>query len=150
MLLIYEIQQHRVQDKMRSAMQKKETTFEKLILSVSEFQKCRVNASEISLNGKMYDIKSIETYGNEIELTVMNDKEEKIILGRINDYVNNTNSSGNGTYQIFAKILSLIYLSSNTNPEFYPLQAGKIIFFSSLLNYSSNNSEVSSPPPRLV
>ena len=49
-----------VQNEMVETIEKKETKFHTIRLTLETFNKSKINAKEISYQGKMYDIKSVK------------------------------------------------------------------------------------------
>ena len=70
--MVYKMQQCAVKYEMREAIQNSQSHFETLTMTIDEFQKFKNGNDEVSINGKMYDIKSANFKGNEVVLMVLN------------------------------------------------------------------------------
>ena len=134
---------------MRLVVKDSNTSFEKLILSVGEYQKSRLNAHEISFNGNMYDVKSVNVTGDNVELLVINDKKEKRLLKEIKDILNKTNQSKRELPEQLQKFLSLNYLSAEKEDIIFIPSICSGIFHHPDRNIFPDFSDIPSPPPKL-
>lgn len=150
MLLILSMQQGYVQYKMSEKLKSNKATFEKIMLSTSEFEKSKINKNEIFLNGKMYDVKSATVYGDIVELVVINDIEEENILVRIKNFVKNTSVPNNKNPDQLHQLISLIYLQPFSESLLFIPSFNINLFCQPKLNIVSNYPDILSPPPRLV
>lgn len=149
-LLIYKIQQYFVHREMEQALNNKATRFQQLTLSLSDFQKGKINDHEISIKGKMYDVKSIEIRGNKVELLVINDTREENILEDIKKSINTSNQQNKEHPYHFVKVLTLLYITPATDNIFLLEKNKQNIFRSPCEIIISYKPGISSPPPRLV
>ena len=149
-LQIYKIQQYCVQREMEQALNNEGTLFQQLTLSLSDFQKGEINADEISINGKMYDIKSLEIRGDKVELLVINDTREENILEDIKKSINSSNQQNKEHPYHFVKVLTLLYITPVTDNIFLLEKNKQNIFRSPCEIIISYKPGISSPPPRLV
>lgn len=149
MLIIYKIQQYFIQDEMIQSINSDKTQFQKVILSLSDYQKCRINDREININNKLYDIKSVNISGASVKLLVLNDSREENILMKIAEFTNNTRQPNSVLYNNLKHLLSLNYLPQERYNSFilYPWSAEKSILFN--LKFISTFPEILTPPPRL-
>jgi len=123
-------------------------SIEKLSLSISDFQKSKLSGDEISLNGNMYDIKSVSISGNTVVLEVINDTMEKAILTAINKSIdNNEIQNGNQTNHLF-KLITSVYLSASDLSPFPTHEVSQLTFQVMSERISSQYQEITSPPPR--
>jgi hypothetical protein len=149
-LFIYTVRQYSVQKEMEEVLNSAETQFETITLSISEYQKSRVNAHEISLDGEMYDIKSLTVKGNVVELRAVHDSKERNILKGIKDYSNQTNHPDKNLPNQLQQLLSLNYIA-NAGGKLCIIPSSSInIFAFSDPAIVSNNADISTPPPKLV
>ncbi len=110
------MQQYAAQLEMQHLLNDEEADFENIILSISDYQNSKVKKDEIAVNGNMYDVKSSEIIGDSINLLVINDKKEKKIVERINDFTNNSEKSkSNTTNQI--KSIEIFFLDNRNNAK---------------------------------
>jgi hypothetical protein len=149
MLLIYKIQQYYVHDNMIQNINSSKTQFQEIVLTLSDYQKCRINASEITINNKLYDVKSANIYGDRVKLLVLNDSMEENILVKIAEFTNNTRHPNSVLCNNLKHLLTLSYLPQPGYSSFfiYPSSVDKFIQFN--LNYISRFPEILTPPPRL-
>lgn len=148
--LIYKTQQIYVQQEMQQALNSEKTQFQKIILSFSDYQKNKINAHEISVKGKMYDVKSITVYSDSLELLVINDSKEKTILEKIKELTALNNGQNYNLPNQLQKLLSLSYLSPNTYSIFFICSLTEHVFLSPALTFISSDLDVSTPPPEFV
>lgn len=150
LLFIFNAEQGYVQHKMHKKLNSENTVFEKLTLTLAEFQKCRVNSSEVLFHDNMYDFKSVSFIGDKVELLVIHDKEEGIILEIIENLVNNTSPQSKDVPNQLQKLISLVYLP----PVFYKLvfipRANASITYPLQADIISYTREILSPPPRIA
>lgn|GEM_PF-1689109 len=149
MLLIYKMQQYYVQVEMRTSLTNDKTQFQKIVLSLSDYRKCEINPDEIRFKNKMYDVKSINFSGNNVELLVLNDVKEENILKKIENYATNTRLPNSDFLNNLKQLLSLSYLFQEAYCNF-------VIYPSSVNNFPLSNKnvistfpEIPSPPPKL-
>ena len=134
---------------MRLVVKDSNTSFEKLILSVGEYQKSRLNAHEISFNGNMYDVKSVNVTGDNVELLVINDKKEKRLLKEIKDILNKTNQQKKELPEQLQKFLSLNYIPADKELITIIPSSCSGIFHHPDRDILSHHKEVPFPPPKL-
>jgi hypothetical protein len=149
MLMVYKIRQFYIQYEMRLLVKNSDTSFERLVLPLADYQKSRINSREISFGGNMYDVKSVKISGNTAELLVINDKKEKILLKDIKDFLNKSSQQKKELPDQLQKFLSLNYLSGEKEhvifiPSFYTC-----IFYHQNRNIYSDHQDIPSPPPKL-
>ena len=149
MLLVHKIQQFYVQYEMRLVVNDNETSFEKLILSIDDYHRSRINSHEISHKGNMYDVKSVNITGYIVELLVINDIKEKILLKNIKDFLRNSNRQKKELPDQLQKFLSINYISSDKERIIYIPSLSFNIFHYPDWNLISDPSDIPSPPPKL-
>ena len=148
MLLIFKVQQFSVQYKMRLAVNSNEASFEKLILSLSEYRNSRINSRELYVKGNLYDVKSVNITGDMVELLVINDVKEKILLKAIKDFLNQSNQSKKELPDQLQKFLSLNYLAANQGRIIYIPSYGSNIIHPPDPDIYTFQSDIPSPPPK--
>ena len=150
MLFIYKLQQSGIQFEMASLLKSSNAAFEKMIIPLQEYEKCRLNSGEILWGGNMYDVKSVSISAGKAELLVVNDKKEKNILTAIKHFINITEQPLRKNPDQLRQLLRLSYILPDKDKIFL------ISFFSIHnfhpvdLNITSLASDISSPPPRLT
>lgn len=149
-LLIYMMEQTYVQSEMLEKIKSSQTEFQKLTLTVTEFHKCKINAHELSCNGKMYDYESAVVVGSTVELLVINDISEENILEKIRAFTNNPSHQNNQLPNQIIKLLTLTYLCPTANNKFFFPELQQNIFLSICENIVSFSSKILSPPPELA
>ncbi len=148
MLLIFKAQQCYVQYEMHEKLKNSNTPFELLTLTFAEYQKSKINSNEISLNRKMYDIKSVDISGDSVRLLAINDYEEENILEKIKNFIEKSDPSNSALPNHLYKLITLVYLQVTAENVFYlPMQSINV-FHSLSANISTSDSDIPSPPPR--
>ena len=134
---------------MNQALNNRETRFQKLILSLNDFQKSRINAHEMYFNGKMYDVKSFKITSDKVELLVINDTKEENILANIKKSADTgTEQNKKLSFRQF-NLLNWFYIYPDSGNKFI-LQKQKINYPSFAENALSVINEISTPPPESV
>jgi hypothetical protein len=150
LLLIYKIQQWNSHYTMSQTVRLKQSGFQRLTVSVSEFQNSKLNRNEIFFRGNMYDIKSVTLHGNSAELFVVNDINEKCILQKVKYLLQSTKNRQDQLpgqivqllmhsyiFQIKETKLFLPGLPENIYPRFSKIPVSFVC-------------KITSPPPELV
>jgi hypothetical protein len=150
MLFIYTVRQSHVRRGMQEVLNRRSTQFERMTLSVSEYQKSKINAKEIFVEGKMYDVKSMTVKGDAVELLVVHDIKEENVLKRIKDFSKRTEQPNNDLPNQLQHLLTLNYLSPCVEGLFFVPYLLIHVFPFSSLNIVSNNSDILTPPPEVV
>jgi len=147
-LIIYKLQQYYVQDEMMQNLNSYKTQFQKIVLSLSEYQKCKINAREITLHNKLYDVKSVNIFGTRAELLVLNDSREENILIKIAEFTSTTRQQNSVLFNNLRHLLSLSYLPHERYISLfiYPFPIDKS--FPVTLHFISTFPEIPTPPPR--
>lgn len=150
MLLIFKAQQCYVRYDMHEKLKSSHATFELLTLTFEEYQNSRINSDEISIHGKMYDVKSVVISGDSIRLLAINDYEEENILEKIKNFIEKSDLPNSALPNQLHKLITLVYLQ--VTPEYlYYLPSHFIYIFHSLsASISSCDSDIPSPPPKLA
>lgn len=146
--MVYRAQQFYVQYKMSLAINDSKISFEKLVLTIDEYNKSRLNSREISYKGKMYDVKSVNITTGKIELVVINDVKEKKLLEEIKGFLKKSNQSKNELPDQLQKFLSLNYVAANEGQLVYIPSFYSNIFNQPKNNISSDFPDNPSPPPK--
>ena len=149
LVVLYRIRQMSIKYTMMQELKQEEKNLEKLVLTLSDFEKCRINGHEIRYHGNMYDIKSSHITGENITLTVINDKKEAKILKKLKHLAENDHESSNRLPDKLIKFMSLTYVFPENNSETF-LTFGVISFGQKSENEYSFLADILSPPPKLV
>lgn len=150
MLVIYKIMQVHARYEMHEQMMSERTDFQNLRLSIKDYHNSKINAHEISFQGKMYDVKSVRVVNDEVELQVIHDTIEGGILMHINDLVNDSRQPDRKIPNGLLGIVFLLYVPANTSifqDIAITFQKNNFNDFTSLV---SSDPEIPSPPPRWV
>ena len=135
---------------MQQLLKDNSSQFQNITLSLSDYQKSKVNAHEISIDQKMYDVKSAKFIGCKVELVIIHDKKEETILKNITKYANSRGLPGSQIPVYLQRLLSLNYLSPNIDRTFFIPSLLIQVFRSAQLILLSSISDIPSPPPKLV
>ena len=150
MLIVYKIRQNYIKYEISQILKDKNASYEKLTLTLAQYQKSQINSKEIYFKGNMYDVKSVDISGDIVVLLVLNDKKENNLLEEVRDFSKKTNPQNRALpYQIIS-LLSLNYVHQEANRFcFIPC----IIISSNQLQNAdilSNCLDTPYPPPKLV
>ena len=149
LVVFYRIRQMSIKYAMIQELKREEKNLEKLVLSISEFEKCRINAHEIRYHGNMYDIKSRQTQGENILLTVINDKKETKIIEGLKHMAENENGNKTQLPDKVFKFLTLTYVCpENTLITF--ISSESILFEQKSEKEYFFLADIVSPPPKLA
>lgn len=119
-----------------------------LTLTVEEFNTARVDAHEIKVNGKMYDIARVQLEGDVVQVFCLHDKAEDNLLGFLGTVLNRIQ---NDTTRPPASIIQFTLL------QYIPVQFEFTIFLPDVIlvattpyhsGYFSLERFVESPPPQ--
>jgi len=135
---------------MQEVLNDTKTQFEKLTLTLSEFNNSKIAEDEISVNGKIYDIKSSRISGDKVELLAINDIEEENILEKIKKAFNTGMTENSELPNHLVTLISLIYISPANGQGFLLEETFLNSFHSFCEIIFSHESEIFSPPPELV
>ena len=149
-LLFYKVQQAIVQGEMERDLDEIGISFQKISLSLKEYRANKINSREISITGKLYDIKSVKILKDKVELVVINDTREERILEDIKQFAETNNRNNRSLPNHCLNLLALFYIpSDNMKLSHEPAHHLPVVF----QNYSdaiiSHQSGIDSPPPKL-
>ena len=148
LLLYYQLQQNHVQNRMQELLANPESKFETLLISLNSFENSRINAHEICLDGKMYDVKLVKVTGDRVQLSVIADIVEESIIEKIKNCFGINKKQENKVPIQDIKFFSLVYLLPSLNLTIVSIEKSKNIFYSLSENLLCHNSEILTPPPR--
>lgn len=149
LLLFYLLEQRSVKTEMQLQVLKKETHFEKLTLSLTDYKKSIIDAHEILFLGKMYDVKEVQISGNKVELLVLCDNKETQILAQIQNQSSENTSSQKSLPNKLNKIVSLDYLLPDKDASEQNFFADKAQYPTISILLKDESLELLSPPPEL-
>lgn len=149
LLLFYLLEQRSVKTEMKAQIVKKETQFERLTLSLTDYKKSIIDAHEIRFLGKMYDVKEVEINGDKVELLVLCDNRETQILAQIQNQSSENTSSQKSLPNKLNKILYLDYLLPDKEALQQNFFAGKAQYPTVSILLKDQSLELISPPPEL-
>ncbi len=150
LLLICNIQQSYVQHEMTKKLNDCETAFEEITITLKPNETFKDPGKEFSMDGKMYDVKSISFEGNKVHLLVIHDTEEESVLSIIKNLINNNDSSKNPFSSQLNLLLSMVYFQEITDFDFSPSEKILPDFPSYTESSFSTDAEILSPPPKVV
>lgn len=150
LLLICNIQQSYVQHEITKKLNSGETVFEEITITLKANETFKDPGNEFSIDGKMYDVKSISFEGNKVHLIVIHDTEEESVLTIIKNLINNTNSSKNPFSSQLNLLLSMVYFQELTDFVFSPSEKTLAEFPLYTESSFSADAEILSPPPKVV
>jgi hypothetical protein len=127
-----------------------ENAYEEITIILKPNETFEDPGKEFFMDGKMYDVKSISVDGNKVHLLVIHDTKEENVLSIIKTLINKTTSSKNPLSIQLNLLLSMVYLEDRTDFDFTPsanLLPAFQLYSEKLI---SAESEILSPPPRMV
>ncbi len=151
MLLVYQLQQRSVQQEMKQTLCNEPTRLEKITLSTKEYNSYKINAGEIAIDGKMYDVKSVKHSVHSVELWVINDQKEEHILQKIASFFHQNEAAPKSKFpNQLEQLFSLAYLlPENYSPRFRATVANHFYPLTLLYN-TTDHLFIFTPPPELV
>lgn len=108
-LMLHTVEQYFAQKVILSELNDPDTKFEKLILSVSEYEKGKLNSFEVIHHGKMYDVKSVQFSGDTVVLQVIHDKGEEDVLTEIRKLICHRSAKQSPSSSLLNKIMSVYF-----------------------------------------
>jgi hypothetical protein len=150
MLIVFKIQQSIIQVQMKEKMESDNSSYEYLRLSLRQYYKNKINSTEISIEGKMYDIKSRYFMGDSVKLLVINDIYEEIILQKIKDFIKAMSLPNQKHSNQFKFLISLKYLFPDSKIHIILPKLQFQILPKISLDFVSNDPEIKTPPPEIV
>jgi hypothetical protein len=148
-LYFYKIEQHIQQQRMKRTIALENTESEQFTLSGAEFQKCRTADNEISIDGRLYDLKSWSYEGNKVIVIAIRDSVEEGILSNAKNAMKACDLGGNRVLEKLTTFLSLDFVSPSSvefKADLYPL-LNIISQFKSLIH--SGVFDILTPPPQV-
>jgi hypothetical protein len=147
LFIAFKLQQYSAKAIMSVTMDRKETVYQPMTVSRTDYEKSLVEKNEIFYQGKMYDIKSKIFSGDSVVMRVIHDEKEGKIFKKVKKLLTHGPKK---TTDTLLRLLSLHY--------FHPFQSdSKMIFTSSTIQqplFSEalifRNSNVLTPPPELI
>lgn len=113
-IFFYQGKQFFLWREMRELIHEANAPVQHMTLSVSDYHKYKVNNSEISVEGKMYDVRSVKITNGTVELVVIHDSEEEKILEAIAKRVRRNDPHNNVPDPLIELITSAYILPVNT------------------------------------
>jgi hypothetical protein len=140
---------------LRADMPSEEEMIELLIFNKEDIEKNKIDfrwihSREFKFNGDMYDIVTKEETNDQLIVYVINDTKEKKLEDEFKKRVHK--NAHEDKQRPSSNIFTFFALSEPiSSEEFTSLQTSEIVFsFLSTEFYKSLNSDIPSPPPRLV
>lgn len=133
---------------MASALKAEYASLRQINLSLSDYNKSKVNSHEVRIDGKMYDVNSIKVNDDQtVSLFVLADEEEDRINEEINNILDQNDDQTNATSNSIHQLFNLIYLPNELS-NVYVISTSNASYSSFLvLPTSSEISGIFIPPP---
>ncbi len=144
--VLFHLRQNDLKNEMANEICKEDSKTEKLILTNSEYQKCRINEQELLFHGEMFDIKAVVFKGEVVEVIALNDSREESLIESIKDFFDTGKQAPSGITKKITNLTSLEY-TRNINKSVYSFTETEIKFIFQSNNPLSFFGEVFSPPP---
>ena len=148
-LVIYKMHQSLARGEMHTILNCNDTQYEKLTLSMVDYQKAKIDANEILIQGKLYDIKSIILIGGNANLLIIHDSLEEKILKKIKDFITGNHQSNKKLPYQLLKFLSMKFLPPEdcSNP-FVPAISNDLKTVTNQI-FTSSVPNIDIPPPKV-
>ena len=150
MLMIYQFRQCYVQMEMGQALKDPNFHFQKLTLSLNDFQKYKINDHEVSIAGEMYDFKSVNITGNKVEFIAIRDTKEEGILKLIKKTIGFNKAKDQKFPNHLLVLLNMVYLTPGTCHSFFFQENNLQHCFCPIPSICSCPRQILSPPPEKV
>jgi hypothetical protein len=127
------------------------SVFEKITISKNDFTAAERNSFEISLDHKLYDIKSKNIIGDSIYLLVLNDTKEQEIEAQIEVYFDedeNLNKGRSDKAKQIKKLFELQYLCPAQSELFLTNNRENISYAQQKEEVMISTLRIITPPPR--
>ncbi len=131
---------------MEQVVRNKESGFIDLEIPLSAFNQSKT--SEISYQGKMYDIKSYTIKGNTVYLKVVNDTEEDHINTQIKRLAQNNDTDQDNLIQHLLDLLTQLYICPVSEPFIALIDVREVKHTSFHPRLISHQPDIVSPPPK--
>jgi hypothetical protein len=119
--------------------------FAKLLLSIEDFNRSRINEHEIKWQGEWYDIKEIQTFATYVELLVKHDEHESELLDFFLRLINK-NKASQQSYSFSSSYILFYFEYNHLNHLFC-----RIFQFADMQNIPSTEySQFVEQPPDLM
>jgi hypothetical protein len=105
---------------------------------------------EISIEGKLFDVKSVKVVNGKIMVTGLYDNDENILLELLTNFISNKSETDSNSSKAIVKFsFPALYLISAPlyNPDIYPITCNHFKEFNEW-NFLSNFINNPSPPPK--
>ncbi len=148
-LIIYKVDQFFVRNEISAILNSENSQYQKLTLSIAEYQKAKINSYEISYKEKLYDVKKVIIAGDIAELQIIHDNLEEKILEKIKDFITQSNLPIKKLPDHLQQFLTLKFLphENKINILIPTLTTGG--FLSLNQKIISADTEIHTPPPEL-
>jgi hypothetical protein len=106
--------------------------YETFRLSLTDYNKARINRRELRLGGKMFDVKSVDFIADSVQVVAINDKaEEQIIENIVRQVLGIHDQSKNALNPNLQKLISLQYIPAIGENE-QQESVGRLILFEAI------------------
>lgn len=132
---------------MRSVLIDPATKFGILTMSVDDYKKCKQDKDELCIEGKMFDIKSMQVTGDKVIVHAVQDHKEDNIKSKIKKSLR-SNHSDSKIPQPLVELLTLYYILPVQNCLFFTTRPEEKYNHAFCDNIFSRNGDIVIPPPR--
>jgi hypothetical protein len=150
MLFIFKVQQFFAQYEMKQTMLNDHIKFQEIILSLKDYSVDKLGADEVSVKGKLYDVKSVTVEGSKVVLLAVNDNKEENILAAMKKFISQPDHRGEKIPDRLLQLFLLNYLSPGVEFSYFIPSSSAHSFYSFIPALISKAQEISTPPPRLA
>ncbi len=131
LLLVFHTMKHTAKREMKDLIAAKNVKLETLTISLAEFNRCRIDAREIRLKGKMYDIISSSLSSDSLlELIVVHDTKEEKMIRHIDNLAKESTSKGHQAQNLLTRLMFIPFENKGFQLHAFQSETG-VIFYSS-------------------
>ena len=146
MLLICMLLQQNHHQKIEAVLENTETKLERFVLTAEDFRVAQKDQKEITLGGKIYDIKEIIFHDGTVELLAYHDSKEQGLISLIEKFFDDEGAGSDFQLQVL-KMLVTVYTFSSHQFDFSQAFLSETFFDTNSGSYLSFDGETLTPPP---
>jgi hypothetical protein len=143
-------QQLALKAEMHAEIQNGSLKLEQIELSLSDYQNALVDDGELSLNDKMYDIKSKVVINDRVLLTVVNDIREENIIQEMKDFLRRTCRNNKSLPERSTQLFLLSYIGASHTGILFSNFCSDLPATDHSILFVNISAEVFTPPPKLI
>lgn len=120
---------------------------DKFVFTEAQYEKANVEAGEVKVNGKMFDVARVEKHDDRIVVYALHDKSEDDLISFVEMVMKNSHQGRKNKSRQVLKLISLQYLPSIFTLTELPSPHDVVVTFVNL-RYEPFEPGLHTPPPR--